>query len=142
MDPGVDVDQLRMLFVAASQESRAARVLAVAGSVALTAVVLRLVRRRALREEYTPIWLGVAAGLLALSFSPSLLARLTRAIGAWTPASTLFFLGEVFLLAICLNFAVRLSRATVQIKNLGQEVALLRERLDAREPTSGGAAQP
>jgi len=52
-------------------------------------------------------------------------------IGAWAPSSTLFFLGELFLLAICLNFAVRLSRASVQLKNLGQEVAILRARLDA-----------
>jgi hypothetical protein len=142
MDPGIDVEQLRLLFATASQESRAARVLAVVVSVGLAAIVLQLVRRRALREEYTPIWLAVAAGLLALSLSPSLLAWLTRAIGAWTPASTLFFFGELFLLAICLNFAVRLSRATVQIKNLGQEVALLRARLDAREAVPGGTARP
>ena len=38
---------------------------------------------------------------------------------------------KLFLVAICLNFAVRLSRASVQLKNLGQEVAILRAGLDA-----------
>jgi len=130
MEQKITLEELRELFLSA-EESNAARVVAVLVSVALTAVVLQLVRRRALREEYTPIWLGVAAAFLLVSLRFDLLRSLTRAIGAWTPSSTLFFLGELFLLAICLNFAVRLSRASVQLKNLGQELAILRARLDA-----------
>jgi hypothetical protein len=132
MEQKITLEELRELFLSA-EESNAARVVAVLVSVALTAVVLQLVRRRALREEYTPIWLGVAAAFLLVSLRFDLLRSLTRAIGAWTPSSTLFFLGELFLLAICLNFAVRLSRASVQLKNLGQELAILRARLDASE---------
>jgi len=41
-----------------------------------------------------------------------------------------FFLGELFLVAICLNYAVRLSRANLLIKNLAQEIALLRADVD------------
>ena len=130
MEQKITLEELRELFLSA-EESNAARIVAVLVSVALTAVVLQLVRRRALREEYTPIWLGVAAAFLLVSLRFDLLRSLTRAIGAWTPSSTLFFLGELFLLAICLNFAVRLSRASVQLKNLGQELAILRARLDA-----------
>ena len=130
MQRNITLEELRELFISA-EESNAARVVAVLVSVVLTAVVLQLVRRRALREEYTPIWLGVAGAFLLVSLRFDLLRSLTRAIGAWTPSSTLFFLGELFLLAICLNFAVRLSRASVQLKNLGQELAILRARLDA-----------
>ena len=118
------------MFLSA-EESHAARIAAVLVSATLAATVLVLVRRRALREEYTPIWLAVAGALLIVSLRFDLLRALTRAIGAWTPSSTLFFLGELFLVAICLNFAVRLSRASVQLKNLGQEVAILRAELDA-----------
>ena len=137
MQRNITLEELREVFLSA-EESNAARVVAVLVSVVIAAVVLQLVRRRALREEYTPIWLGVAAGLLLLSLRFDLLKALTRAIGAWTPSSTLFFLGEIFLLAICLNFAVRLSRTSVQLKNLAQEVAILRARLDSAEE---GAAQ-
>ena len=140
MEPRISLEELREVFLTA-EESLAARVVAVLVSVALAVIVLVLVRRRSLREEYTPIWLGVAAGLLLVSLRFDLLKALTRAIGAWTPSSTLFFLGEVFLLAICLNFAVRLSRASVQLKNLGQEVAILRAKVDELErPTTGGPA--
>jgi len=72
--------------------------------------------------------LPVTLAIITVVFPPH---ERGRAIGAWAPSSTLFFLGEIFLLAICLNFAVRLSRASVQLKNLGQEVAILRARLDA-----------
>jgi Tfp pilus assembly protein PilO len=76
--------------------------------------------------------MAVALGLLVISLDLDLLRFVTRAIGAWTASSTLFFLGEVFLLIICLNFAVRLSQASLQIKTLGQELALLRAQLQDR----------
>jgi hypothetical protein len=138
MQPEMNLEALRELLLTA-EETQAARWVAVLVSLSLTAVVLFLVRRRSLREEYTPIWLAVAAGLLLVSFDFDLLRAITRAIGAWTPSSTVFFLGQMFLIAICLNFAVRLSRASLQLKNLGQEVAILRARLEALQ---GGDAPP
>ena len=133
------LEELRTLFLGAP-ESTATRTLAVIGSLLVAAVVLHLVRRRKLREEYTPIWLGVSLGLLMISLVPNLLMMLTELVGAWTPSSTIFFMGEIFLLTICLNFAVRLSRTSVQIRSLGREIAILRARLDAvasdRSPAS------
>jgi hypothetical protein len=116
---------LRELFLD-NPDLEATRWLALSISLALVAAVLYLVRRRRLREEYTPIWIAVSAALVFVSLRLDLLRELTRAIGAWTPSSTVFFLGELFLVAICLNYAVRLSRASLLIKNLAQEVALLR----------------
>jgi hypothetical protein len=83
--------------------------------------------------------MGVAVALVVVSLRLDWLSWLTRVLGAWTTSSVLFFLGEVFLVVICLNYAVRLSRAGVQIKNLAQEVALLRARLDRVESGSAGA---
>jgi hypothetical protein len=62
---------------------------------------------------------------------------LSRLLGAWTVSSTLFMLGELFLVAICLNYAVRISQASVHIRDLAQEVALLRQRLEQLEPGAG-----
>ena len=109
------------------------RWLALTISLALVLAVLWLVRRRRLREEFTPIWVAVSAALLFLSLRLDVLRELTRVIGAWTPSSTVFFLGEVFLVAICLNYAVRLSRAGLLIKNLAQEVAILRAQVEKLE---------
>ena len=129
MTDGQTLAHLRELFLD-NPDLEATRWLALSISLTLVASVLWLVRRRRLREEYTPIWLAVSAALVFLSFRLELLRQLTRLIGAWTPSSTVFFLGELFLVAICLNYAVRLSRANLLIKNLAQEIALLRADVD------------
>jgi len=126
--------ELRELMLTAPG-SGATRIVALIVSLVLLAVVLGLVRRRKLREEFTPIWVAVAFGIAIVGVNSDVLRGLARAIGAWTVSSTVFFLGEVFLVAICLNYAVRLSQASVHIKNLAQEVALLRARVDDLEQT-------
>ena len=94
MTPEERLADLRELFLAAP-ESGATRALAVMLSLTLVVIVLRLVRRRTLREEYTPIWLLVAVAIALVSTVEPLLDALTRAIGAWTPSSALFFFGQI-----------------------------------------------
>lgn len=127
-----DVQALREVLLEAP-ESLATRILAVVLSTGLLAVILLLVRRRKLREEYTPIWVLVSVVITLVSLRFDLLRAVTRAIGAWTPSSTIFFLGEVFLVLVALNYAVRLSRYGIQLKNLAQESAVLRARLEELE---------
>ena len=126
---------LRDLFLAAP-DSASVQLMALAFSITLVGIVLWLVRRRTLRAEYTPIWVGVAVAILLASLNLDMLRLVARAIGAWSISSTLFFLGELFLLGICLNYAVRLSQAGARITQLAQEVALLRHRLDEVESPS------
>lgn len=140
MTPELRMAELRELFLNAPAPA-APRLLAVVLSLALVAIVLWLVKRRTLREEYTPIWILVAFAIALVSIVSPLLQVLTRAIGAWTQSSALFFFGQLFLVAICLNYAVRLSRLTVQIKNLGQELALLRAEVEDK-PERSALAPP
>jgi hypothetical protein len=137
VNPPIDLTELRELFLQTS-DLQASRWLAVSLSVVLVTLILWLVRRRKLREEYTPIWIAVGAALVVLSLRLDLLVLLSRAIGAWTPASTIFFLGELFLVAICLNYAVRLSETGLQQKNLAQELAILRAEVEALRSQRAG----
>lgn len=124
---------LRNLFLHAP-DSGAAQVVALLFALALAAVVLWLVRRRVLRAEYTPIWMAVALATLVVGVDLDVLRWLSRLLGAWTISATLFMLGQLFLVAICLNYAVRISQSAVHIRCLAQEVALLRQRLEQLEP--------
>lgn len=132
MDETPTLAHLRELFLD-NPDLEHTRWLALSISLALVVAVLWLVRRRRLREEFTPIWVAVSAALVFVSLRLDVLRELTRAIGAWTPSSTVFFLGELFLVAVCLNYAVRLSRAGLLIKNLAQEIALLRAQVEKLE---------
>jgi hypothetical protein len=126
---------LRDLFLHAP-ESGAAQAVALVFAIALAGVVLALVRRRTLRAEYTPIWMAVALATLVVGIDLDVLRWLSRLLGAWTISATLFMLGQLFLVAICLNYAVRISQASTRVRELAQEVALLRLRLEQLEPAA------
>jgi hypothetical protein len=141
MDPRtVDAEVLRQVL-SQQPEPPSTRVIMLIVSVGFLLAVLNLVRQGRLREEYTPIWTLVGFGIVALSVWFDGLRLITRAVGAWTASSTLFFFGEMFLMVLCLNYAVRLSALTLQMKSLAQEVAMLRaagaEPRDAAS-TAGG----
>jgi hypothetical protein len=126
-----DLERLRALSIA-QPEAQTTRWLAIAISLVLLGRVLLLVHRGRLREEYTPIWIGLAVAVLAGSVWFDGVRWLTRAIGAWTPSSTFFFFGVLFLLMLGLNYAERLSTFSAQVNRLAQEVALLRGALAVR----------
>ena len=122
-----DVVTLRNLLELQANNA-STRVVAFVGAISLAGVVLELVRRRRLREEFTPLWLTTAIVILFFgSYFPALI-WMTRLLGAWTPSSTVFFLGLAFLTGISLGYAVRLSTLSTQVKVLAQEVAILKAR--------------
>lgn len=131
----IDVATLRTLLLE-QPGATSTRVVALLVSTVFLAAVLTLVRRGKLREEYTPIWIVVALAIMTLSVWFDGLRYITRMVGAWAPSSTLFFFGVIFLLILCLNYAVRLSSLTLHVKLLAQEVAMLRGELERRSATS------
>jgi hypothetical protein len=95
-------------------------------AVMLLMVILELVRRRRLRVEYSWLWLASGVTILVLILRYDLLVWLTDLVGAVIPTSTLFFFCILYLALLSLNYSVRLSSLTRQVKELAQEVALLR----------------
>lgn len=89
-------------------------------------VILELVRKRKLREEYSWLWLLTGALLVVLTVWYDILIKVTHLIGAILPTSTLFFLALIFLMLVCIQFSIRISKLTDQVKNLVQEVTLLK----------------
>jgi hypothetical protein len=89
------------------------------------ALILELVRRRWLREEYSWLWLVTGAVMIVLVGWQQLLFVITRLIGAVSPLTTLLLFSLLFLLAIAIHYSIIISRLTTQVKNLAQELALL-----------------
>jgi hypothetical protein len=99
----------------------------------LLLVIVELVRRRALRVEYSWLWIGACVTTAIFIVRYDLLIALTDLIGAVVPTSTLFFLCILYLALLCLHYSIRISRLTHQVKDLAQELALLRTELERRE---------
>jgi hypothetical protein len=109
------------------------RILAVAGSLAVLLLVIELVRRRRLKEEYSVLWILTGVVLLVLSLWYGLLLKITSAIGAVMPSSTLFFFGLLFVMVMLLHFSVRVSELERRITSLVQELGLLGAEREERD---------
>jgi hypothetical protein len=101
------------------------RIVAIAASLLLFGLVIELVRRRRLKEEYSLLWVVTALVLLVLSLWYGLLLKITNLVGAVLPSSTLFFFGLVFVVLLLLHFSVRISLLERKMTALVQELGLL-----------------
>jgi hypothetical protein len=110
------------------------RLFAVLTSMIVFLLIVELVRRRRVREEYSWLWLLTGGVMILLVVWQKLLLFITRLIGAVSPVTTLLLCSLLFLLAIAIHYSVIISRLTTQLKNLAQEFALLESRLGRPEP--------
>jgi len=90
-------------------------------------VTINLVRKRKLREEYSVLWLATSILMFVLVLRYEWLVALTAFIGAGLPTTTLFICSTIFLILIAVQFSIKISHLTDQVKNLAQENALLRQ---------------
>jgi hypothetical protein len=90
---------------------------------------IELVRTRKLREEYSVLWLTTSFVMFVLVLKYDWLVNITRAIGAVLPTTTLFLGSIIFLVLMAVQFSIKISRLTDQVKDLVQENALLRQDL-------------
>ena len=117
------------------------RVFAIITSVTTFLVVMELVRRRRLREEYAFLWVLTTVGMIVLATWYGLIEWITQAIGAVAVTTTLFLFALLFLLLISVHFTTVISRLTVQVRRLAQELAILQAERDraAGDPGPTGA---
>lgn len=113
------------------------QVIAAVGALLLLVLVLDLVRRRRLSEEYSLLWVVAAAVMAVLGFWTPLLQWITRALGMRYESSTVFGVGLAFAVVTLLYLSIKMSRLSQEHLALTRELALLRHRL---EGLSGGGA--
>lgn len=109
------------------------KVFAIFASLLIFIVIINLVKNKKLKEEYSWLWLLTGFVMIVLVLWYDILIMLTNLIGAVLPTTTLFIFALLFLMCIALNFAVKISVLTDQVKNLVQKVSLMEaERLNNR----------
>jgi vacuolar-type H+-ATPase subunit I/STV1 len=91
---------------------------------------IELVRKKRLREEYSVLWLGTSFVMFVLIIKYDWLVLLTNKIGAVLPTTTLFLGSIIFLVLLAVQFSIKISKLTGQVKDLVQENALLRHEFE------------
>ncbi len=94
-------------------------------SICIFTIIIYLVKKGKLREEYSWLWLLTGVVMLVLVLWYDILLFVTHLIGAVLPTTTLFIFSIVFLILLSLHFAIKISILTDEVKNLAQKVSLL-----------------
>ena len=107
-------------------------------SVVFFAYVLLRVRKGKLLLPHAFVWLLIAVlGIFASVFTGVILS-VARALGFETASNFVFFLIMLFALVFLFFLSMTVSKQTVQIKGLIQEIALLEARFPGKEEEAEG----
>jgi hypothetical protein len=120
-------------------ELRPFQTIAALGSVALTAIVLELIRRRKLKDELWVPWLLAAVAPLVMSLWIRPWAALARWLGIVYEPALLLGLGLVLCVTMILYLTVVVSTLMRRNLLLAQEIALLRENVEKTASPRGAS---
>jgi hypothetical protein len=122
------------------------QIVAVIGSVAFLVLVLELVRRRRLAEEYSALWIVGALALLLASLRPDIIDRTAVWLGIYYGPAVLLLGLVVVVSAVLLWMTVVLSQQQAQIDHLIEETAILgaelREERGGQDQAQGARRKP
>ncbi|PKM87475.1 MAG: DUF2304 domain-containing protein [Firmicutes bacterium HGW-Firmicutes-12] len=103
------------------------------GSLMFTITVINLIRKESLDLKYSLLWLFSGICLILLAINHQVLSYLSSILDIVVPVNLLFLVGNLFLIAIVFSLTVALSRNSRRIRNLTQEVALLKNETEQLE---------
>jgi hypothetical protein len=105
------------------------QILSILGALLFMLFIFRLIVKGRLREEYSILWIICTCVLLVFSFWRSGLDVIAKFLGIYY-APALIFLGAIFAIIIFLvHLSVVNSKQHRQIKDLAQELALLKDQI-------------
>ncbi len=105
-------------------------ILMLAVPAAMFILVIELVRRRRLREDYSLLWLATCVLLIFLTiFRDTVLYIIAEQMGIFYPPAALFVIGFGLLMLILLQFSMVITRLTRENKQAAQHIALLGMRV-------------
>lgn len=92
--------------------------------------IISMVRKKKIDLKYALGWIVLDCVLIIIDIFPQIIFGVAALIGIEVPSNMLFFLG--FILALCLIYSgtVSISFLSMKIKQLTQELALLRDEME------------
>ncbi|NDJ51543.1 MAG: DUF2304 domain-containing protein [Chloroflexi bacterium] len=104
------------------------------GPIFLFVVVLELVRRRKLREDYSLGWLFTFGVLVSMGLFPQvILSSIAEFMGIIYEPTAMFVIGMGLMMIILLQFSVVITRLSRENKQAAQVIALLNTRIHELE---------
>lgn len=96
-----------------------------------------MVKKKKIEMKYALIWYLLALVILVFDLFPGLLDKITAFMGVGLAVNMLFFMGFCFALVIIFVLTLWVSKLSVKVKQLTQELALLDKKLSEAHLTQG-----
>ena len=107
--------------------------IAIAVSISLFLYILYLVRKKKIKEEYSLLWLLSSIVFIVFSIWRDGLEYFAKLIGIAYPPAALFLILLLAIFLILIEFSINISKLSENNKILAQELALLRNEIEASE---------
>ncbi|MFF2157430.1 DUF2304 domain-containing protein [Paenibacillus chitinolyticus] len=98
-------------------------------SLAFSLVILGLIRKKRLREQYSILWLGLSGLMMLVSLFPKGLDRIAGILQVSYAPSLLYVLAILAILSILLHITLVVSALTDRTITLAQSLSLYEEQL-------------
>jgi hypothetical protein len=105
------------------------QIIAIVGSLLFMLFISKLIISGRLREEYSIIWFLCTIILLVLSIWRNGIELIAMSLGVFYAPALLFFFAIFAIIIFLVHLSVVNSKQQKQIKNLTQEIALLKEKI-------------
>lgn len=92
--------------------------------------LFNMVRKNRLELKYSLLWFVLGIGVLFFALCPSATVWLADLFGIGIPINLIFFAGFCFALMIIFSLTAAISRMSVKLKRLTQEIGLLKKELE------------
>lgn len=97
---------------------------------AMILCIANMVRKKKIDLRYALSWLCLAVIILLLDIFPQIVFGFAELIGISVPSNMVFFVGFIFVVILIYSVTVSVSRLSLKVKRLTQELALLREEME------------
>ncbi len=101
------------------------QILVVTMGIAMLLIVLNMVRRKEMREQYSLLWLLSSVVIIVCAVFVQQVDQLARMVGIYYPPAFLFLIAIVLVLVLQFHFSAVISSLREQNKNLTQDLGIL-----------------
>jgi hypothetical protein len=108
------------------------QIIAIITSLLFLVYIIRLIMKGKLREEYSIVWIVCTAILIIFSFWNKGLVIMAGLLGVYEAPNLVFTACIFAVLIYLLHLSVVVSKLHTQNKQLAQDVALLKEKLEKK----------
>ncbi len=103
--------------------------IAILGSLLFLLLILFLIQRKRIKEEYSLLWIFFAIIFIVFSFWRGGLDYIAQLIGIAYPPAALFLILLMAVILILIEFSIIISKLSDKNKTLAQEIGILKQEL-------------